>query len=1112
MTLRGRITTAIRRFFRTTPSTSTGTAISPTQTISAGEIAGAGLTSATQQTGQTGTTSTGGISLRGLGGGTGGGGTTDSGISIQDISPTSTQQEIIEASRTGGLTDIQKFEASGGSSLFEGIKEVGSTIATPFVDVGKQFYEGVSGFVSPKTRKKLKELGGKAEEFIEEKEQEVTEKAFPSLKEERLEQEDFENKVEDVGKKIEDFNKKYSGKELNELEYNKALKEQKQIENQITQLETEQRTKQIRKEFEIKTADPLMRFTLGAGVGLVSSPFELSKFGVGLATEPITTIQETIEGFADIPTQLAIDPFLTAGELVGSFAGQSIILGGGIRGLKGLKKAPTPEVGFVKPADIKKTPLSKTFADPDLFLKTRPSQLGLKRFRETQVIKEATQKYLQGADIDSALKRISRRPTTPKDIKVKVLERVKEVERIERAKEKSPLGKRMAMEEALIKELKLEEAIRKAGLEKVPLEEPLPIHKKAVRRLREQERIERAKEKTSVGRAMATEEALLENLKLEKSISKAGLQKIPIEEPFPIHRKAIKRVREKARIEEATKKTLGDDVLELKEYLKGLQEIRYALGEIKTIKPSEAGIKAIKRIQKQERLRRARESILRDEKFESQKRRIKEHLDEIELDKLLKKHDLRKGVDYGEIRETAIKRYKEEQKAKEIKPSFEFDIDFSELRSQLKRIKTGADKVMVDKDLNIRVRESEPRFKTPEKIKKLKKRAERPSFRYEEIPDEVKGEVTTAQTGRQQQVLVKPEQIQKEMLKTEPPQKVVKILSEKEISRILGQRFRLSKEDIKLLGQRQGMKLSDKDIRLLGRKIALSQEDVRLLGQRLGVSEGDVRLLGQRILQEQKLKPRQKLRQAQKQVDLDPLRQIAMEVQKTRVRTRTPSLVRQKQKVRQKQLALQLESPLQAERQLEKEMLKTEQVFETPIQRLKEAQAIKEIVRTRQILRLVPKKPKKFRFKRTKRKGLVSPKKPAPSYDAYIKPPKKKKFIKVTKKPVGLMEARDTRNYFIDETTSRQGYLKPRKVKPSPLMFDIPRGYAEQTKRKFRVFKQKKGKRIKLRPERVIEKGKYLIDTKGEKRQLDIFKAMAQAEKRKQKKSKSSKPVGLSFA
>ena len=107
------------------------------------------------------------------------------------------------------------------------------------------------------------------------------------------------------------------------------------------------------------------------------------------------------------------------------------------------------------------------------------------------------------------------------------------------------------------------------------------------------------------------------------------------------------------------------------------------------------------------------------------------------------------------------------------------------------------------------------------------------------------------------------------------------------------------------------------------------------------------------------------------------------------------------------------------------------------------------------------------------------------------------------------MEARDTRNYFIDETTSRSGYLKPMKKKPSPLQYAIPRGYAEQTKRKFRAFKQKKGKRIKLPKEKVIERGKYLIDTKGEKRQLDIFKAMAQAEKRKQKKLK---PVGLSFA
>ncbi|KKM88838.1 hypothetical protein LCGC14_1254720 [marine sediment metagenome] len=155
---------------------------------------------------------------------------------------------------------------------------------------------------------------------------------------------------------------------------------------------------------------------------------------------------------------------------------------------------------------------------------------------------------------------------------------------------------------------------------------------------------------------------------------------------------------------------------------------------------------------------------------------------------------------------------------------------------------------------------------------------------------------------------------------------------------------------------------------------------------------------------------------------------------------------------------------------------------------------------------IIPKLPPRIGRKRM----IVSKDKKAPSYDVFVKPPKRKKFLKVTKSPVGLIEARDTRNYFIDETTSRSGYLKPRKVKPSPLQFDIPKNYARDTQRKFRTFKQKKGKRTKLPKERVIERGKFLIDTKGEKQQLDIFKAMARSEKRKQRKS--SKPVGLSFA
>ena len=146
-----------------------------------------------------------------------------------------------------------------------------------------------------------------------------------------------------------------------------------------------------------------------------------------------------------------------------------------------------------------------------------------------------------------------------------------------------------------------------------------------------------------------------------------------------------------------------------------------------------------------------------------------------------------------------------------------------------------------------------------------------------------------------------------------------------------------------------------------------------------------------------------------------------------------------------------------------------------------------------------------------RKKIVVSKDKKAPSYDVYIKPPKKKKFLKVTKSPVGLIEARDTRNYFIDSSTSRQGYIKQTKQKVTPLMFDIPKGYAKSSMRKFRTFRQKKGKKIKLPKERVIERGRYLLDHQSEVKQINIFKRMAQLEKKKRKQQSKNLPVGLSF-
>jgi hypothetical protein len=132
-----------------------------------------------------------------------------------------------------------------------------------------------------------------------------------------------------------------------------------------------------------------------------------------------------------------------------------------------------------------------------------------------------------------------------------------------------------------------------------------------------------------------------------------------------------------------------------------------------------------------------------------------------------------------------------------------------------------------------------------------------------------------------------------------------------------------------------------------------------------------------------------------------------------------------------------------------------------------------------------------------KGKGIKKKQSKETGYNVFVKAPKTKKYIKITKKPVKLNEAEDTRNYFIDESVSRQGFVRKTKQKASPLMYDIPRGYSKNTKNKFRRFKVKKGTKIPLEQRRVIEKSKYIQDTGGEKKELSIFKLMAQKEKKK---------------
>jgi len=56
----------------------------------------------------------------------------------------------------------------------------------------------------------------------------------------------------------------------------------------------------------------------------------------------------------------------------------------------------------------------------------------------------------------------------------------------------------------------------------------------------------------------------------------------------------------------------------------------------------------------------------------------------------------------------------------------------------------------------------------------------------------------------------------------------------------------------------------------------------------------------------------------------------------------------------------------------------------------------------------------------------------------------KGKFRKITPKPLGLKDARNVRDFGIDNSLSRQAYLHPRQAKPSPLMYDISPTYSKR--------------------------------------------------------------------
>lgn len=130
-------------------------------------------------------------------------------------------------------------------------------------------------------------------------------------------------------------------------------------------------------------------------------------------------------------------------------------------------------------------------------------------------------------------------------------------------------------------------------------------------------------------------------------------------------------------------------------------------------------------------------------------------------------------------------------------------------------------------------------------------------------------------------------------------------------------------------------------------------------------------------------------------------------------------------------------------------------------------------------------------------------------FDVFAKPiksasiRKRVTFIKVNKRPLKKSEAEDLRDYILDTSLSRTGFIKKSKNIPGKIKQDIkfPRGYAEKTARKFRNYRIVRRRRVPLPEGMVIERRRNILDTRQEKEHIDLIRRIKQLQIKSTKKN-----------
>lgn len=229
---------------------------------------------------------------------------------------------------------------------------------------------------------------------------------------------------------------------------------------------------------------------------------------------------------------------------------------------------------------------------------------------------------------------------------------------------------------------------------------------------------------------------------------------------------------------------------------------------------------------------------------------------------------------------------------------------------------------------------------------------------------------------------------------------------------------------------------------------------------------------------------KQKLRKAVKEET--KIQQKIKSIQKTKIKGKSKIKIAQNIRIRQKQLQLQRSKLLRVQKQ--------KQVLKQGIKALRPP-----IPTIPKIPPIPPRVPKK---RKVKVKKKVS-KKPKTGYYVYEKRGKAG-FKKLKGPPLTKKQAKDRLAYRLDNKISRTAKLVPVKTKTLGKLKTSERGYFNRYKKNLRNYKIVKGKRVKTPLTFIEKKGKGVINTPGEKRQLALNR---RARRKKIKLSKTRKTI-----